>query len=75
VAYAGTNCSGPSGQNLGSTAPGDDAFACGPSANASGVRATAIGYQRAIGDNASFTIGASFTDDESMAGVGFGYGW
>ena len=40
-----------------------------------GESALAIGYQRAINDNAAFTIGGSFTNDESSAGVGFGYGW
>ena len=42
---------------------------------AGGESALAIGYQRAIGERASFTLGGSFTDDESTAGIGFGYGW
>ena len=40
-----------------------------------GESALAIGYQRAIGERASFTLGGAFTDDESSAGIGFGYGW
>ena len=40
-----------------------------------GESALAIGYQRAISDRATFTLGGAFTDEESSAGLGFGYGW
>jgi trimeric autotransporter adhesin len=40
-----------------------------------GESALAIGYQRALSDRASLTLGGAFTDNESSAGIGFGYGW
>ncbi|MBV6415468.1 MAG: Autotransporter adhesin UpaG [Xanthomonadales bacterium] len=42
---------------------------------AGGESAFAVGYQRQLGESATFTLGGSFTDDESSAGLGFGYGW
>ena len=36
-----------------------------------GERVSAVGYAKAIGERASFSIGASFSGDESSAGVGF----
>jgi len=35
----------------------------------------AIGYQRAIGDNAAFTLGGAFSDGDSSVGMGYGFGW
>lgn len=40
-----------------------------------GRAALAVGYQRAIGDKAAFTLGGAFSGDESSAGVGYGFGW
>ena len=40
-----------------------------------GESSLAIGYQRKINDRATFTLGGAFTNDESSAGLGFGYGW
>jgi autotransporter adhesin len=38
-------------------------------------QALSVGYQRAINDSATFTVGGAFSDDESSAGVGLGFGW
>ena len=40
-----------------------------------GKTALSIGYQRAIGERAAFTIGGAFSGDERSAGVGYGFGW
>ena len=38
-------------------------------------QAVAIGYQRVVSDKASLTFSGAFSDDESSAGVGVGFGW
>jgi hypothetical protein len=40
-----------------------------------GESALAVGYQRAIGKNATFTIGGSASSGESTVGAGVGFGW
>ncbi|MEI2454679.1 MULTISPECIES: YadA-like family protein [Lysobacter] len=40
-----------------------------------GQQALSIGYQRAISDRATVTLGGAFSDSESSAGVGVGFGW
>ena len=40
-----------------------------------GKTALSVGYQRAIGERAAFTIGGAFSGNESSAGVGYGIGW
>lgn len=40
-----------------------------------GKSAVAIGYQRAIGRNATVTVGGSATSGESTVGAGVGFGW
>jgi len=40
-----------------------------------GEQAVAIGYQRVVSDNTSLTFSGAFSDDESSAGVGVGFGW
>ena len=40
-----------------------------------GEQAVSIGYQRAISDRATVTVGGAFSDSESSAGVGMGFGW
>ena len=40
-----------------------------------GKTALSVGYQRAISDRATLTIGGAFSSGESSAGVGFGFGW
>lgn len=41
-----------------------------------GHAAFAVGYQRAIGDNATFTIGGAISGDgEDSVGAGYGVGW
>jgi len=40
-----------------------------------GESALALGYQRAIGDRATISLGGSFTDEEESIGVGVGFGW
>src|SRR5690606_25022211 len=40
-----------------------------------GEKALAIGYQRAIGERATVTIGGAFSGDESTVGAGVGFGW
>ena len=37
-----------------------------------GESALSVGYSKAIGDRASFSIGGAFSSDDSSAGVGFG---
>lgn len=39
-----------------------------------GSAAVSIGYPRAIGDNAAFTLGGAFSGGESSPGVGYGIG-
>jgi autotransporter adhesin len=39
------------------------------------AQALSVGYQRAINDSATLTIGGAFSDEESSAGVGLGFGW
>jgi len=40
-----------------------------------GERALSIGYQRALSDRATITIGGAFSGDEKSVGVGAGFGW
>ncbi len=40
-----------------------------------GQAALSVGYQRAVGDKAAFTIGGAFSGNDSSAGVGYGWGW
>lgn len=40
-----------------------------------GQQALSIGYQRAISDRATVTLGGAFSDSESSAGIGVGFGW
>ncbi|ALN90760.1 YadA-like family protein [Lysobacter gummosus] len=40
-----------------------------------GEQALSIGYQRAISDRATVTVGGAFSDSESSVGVGAGFGW
>lgn len=40
-----------------------------------GEQAVAVGYQRAVSDNTSITVSGAFTQDETSAGVGVGFGW
>lgn len=40
-----------------------------------GKTALSVGYQRAISDRATVTIGGAFSSGESSAGVGVGFGW
>ena len=40
-----------------------------------GEKALAIGYQRAIGERATITVGGAFSGDESTVGAGVGFGW
>ena len=37
-----------------------------------GESALSVGYSKAIGERASFSIGGAFSSDDSAAGVGFG---
>ena len=37
--------------------------------------ALSIGYQRAISDRATVTLGGAFTSDDQSVGVGAGFGW
>ncbi|WP_187775752.1 hypothetical protein [Luteimonas suaedae] len=37
-----------------------------------GESALSVGYSKAIGNRASFSLGGAFTNDESSAGIGFG---
>jgi autotransporter adhesin len=38
-------------------------------------QALSVGYQRAFSDRMTMTVGGAFSDDESSAGVGVGFGW
>ena len=38
-------------------------------------QALSIGYQRAIGEKMTVTLGGAFSDDEASAGAGVGFGW
>jgi len=40
-----------------------------------GQSALSIGYQRALSDRATLTIGGAFSGDEKSVGVGAGFGW
>ena len=40
-----------------------------------GQQALSIGYQRAISDRATVTLGGAFSDSESSVGVGGAFGW
>jgi len=40
-----------------------------------GEQALSLGYQRAFSDRLTMTVGGAFSDDESSAGVGVGFGW
>ncbi|PZO62125.1 MAG: cell surface protein, partial [Pseudoxanthomonas suwonensis] len=40
-----------------------------------GESALSIGYQRAISDRATVTLGGAFTSDDQSVGVGAGFGW
>ena len=40
-----------------------------------GKSALALGFQRAIGDTATFTFGGAIANDESTIGMGYGIGW
>jgi chromosome segregation ATPase len=40
-----------------------------------GESALSVGYQRALGENATFTLGGAISGDESTAGAGVGFGW
>ncbi len=41
----------------------------------SGESALSLGYQRAISDRATVTVGGAFSSDDSSVGVGAGFGW
>jgi autotransporter adhesin len=43
--------------------------------NTHGRSALAVGYQRAVGKNATITIGGSVSGSESSVGAGVGFGW
>jgi hypothetical protein len=40
-----------------------------------GENALSVGYQRAIGAHATFTLGGAFTSGDSSVGLGYGLGW
>ena len=40
-----------------------------------GESALSLGYQRAISDRATITVGGAFSGDEKSVGVGAGFGW
>jgi autotransporter adhesin len=40
-----------------------------------GEQALSVGYQRAISDRATVTIGGAFSDSERSVGLGAGFGW
>ena len=40
-----------------------------------GESALAVGYQRSISRNVSFTLGGAFSSSETSAGAGLGFGW
>jgi len=41
----------------------------------SGESALSVGYQRALSERATLTIGGAFSSDDSSVGVGAGFGW
>ena len=41
----------------------------------SGATALSIGYQRAISDRATFTVGGAASSDDTSIGAGLGLGW
>jgi autotransporter adhesin len=41
----------------------------------SGESALSLGYQRAISERATVTVGGAFSSDDSSVGVGAGFGW
>jgi len=41
----------------------------------SGESALSLGYQRALSDRATVTVGGAFSSDDSSVGVGAGFGW
>ena len=41
----------------------------------SGESALSIGYQRAISERATVTVGGAFSGDEKSVGIGAGFGW
>ncbi|WP_313275961.1 YadA-like family protein, partial [Stenotrophomonas sp.] len=40
-----------------------------------GESALSVGYQRAISDRATVTVGGAFSSDDSSVGIGAGFGW
>ena len=40
-----------------------------------GESALSVGYQRAISDRATVSIGGAFSSDDSSVGIGAGFGW
>ena len=40
-----------------------------------GEQALSIGYQRAIGERTTLTLGGAFSGEESTVGAGLGFGW
>jgi autotransporter adhesin len=40
-----------------------------------GATAVSIGYQRAISDKATFTLGGAASSDDTSIGAGLGLGW
>ena len=40
-----------------------------------GAAALSLGYQRALSDRATVTLGGAFSGDDSSVGAGVGFGW
>ncbi|MGL4690576.1 MAG: YadA-like family protein, partial [Stenotrophomonas maltophilia] len=40
-----------------------------------GESALSLGYQRALSERATVTLGGAFSSDDSSVGVGAGFGW
>ena len=40
-----------------------------------GESALSVGYQRALSERATITVGGAFSGDEKSVGVGAGFGW
>ena len=40
-----------------------------------GERALSVGYQRAFGERATFSLGGALSGDERSVGMGAGFGW
>jgi autotransporter adhesin len=40
-----------------------------------GENALSVGYQRALSERATITVGGAFSGDERSVGVGAGFGW